>query len=257
MKKPFGLLVLIFFGCQSEQVKLPDQCADSTLSLTGSSTSANCGASDGSVQLEATGGEGPYSFSFPNMDANTSGTFSGIGSGTFTAEVADNAGCTVTAEITVSSAGGVAISSIDETDSGCDSSNGTITIAASGGAEPYTYSLDGAPEVSESSFNGLATGSYQVTVSDANDCETTQQVKILTGITLSSHVEPIITSNCAVSGCHNGSQSPNLSSATGIVSSASRIRARTSAGTMPPSGSLAQSQIDEIACWVNDGALNN
>jgi len=81
------------------------------------------------------------------------------------------------------------------------------------------------------------------------------------GVSYSQTIEPIIKSNCAVSGCHiNGQQGPTLETYGQISANAERILARTSNGTMPPAisgNSLTQTQIDEIACWVNDGAMDN
>ena len=43
-----------------------------------------------------------------------------------------------------------------------------------------------------------------------------------------------------------------------IQSSASQIKSLTQSGAMPKNGSkLSQTQLDAIACWVDDGALNN
>lgn len=81
------------------------------------------------------------------------------------------------------------------------------------------------------------------------------------GTSFSQTVNPIIQSNCAVSGCHvNGQQMPTLETYAQISANSARIKARTSNGTMPPpssSKSLSQKQIDDIACWVNAGAPEN
>lgn len=54
--------------------------------------------------------------------------------------------------------------------------NGTITITAAGGVEPYNYSIDGGTTyVSSGVFTGLAAGSYSVVVTDAISCESSAQ----------------------------------------------------------------------------------
>jgi hypothetical protein len=65
--------------------------------------------------------------------------------------------------------------------------------------------------------------------------------------------------SCAISGCHDGSVSslPNFSNLSVIQANASMIKSRTQSGNMPKTGSLTQNQIDLIACWVDDGALDN
>jgi len=81
------------------------------------------------------------------------------------------------------------------------------------------------------------------------------------GTSFSQTIHPIINSNCAISGCHvNGQQLPTLENYTQISSTAAKIKARTSNGTMPPSNSgksLSPEEIDAIACWVDAGAPEN
>lgn len=81
------------------------------------------------------------------------------------------------------------------------------------------------------------------------------------GVSFSNTIEPIISMNCAVSGCHvNGNQLPTLETYEQIAANAAMIRHRTSNGIMPPptSGiSISQEEIDNIACWVDAGAPQN
>lgn len=80
-------------------------------------------------------------------------------------------------------------------------------------------------------------------------------------VSLADDIEPIIASNCAVSGCHvTGSQFPDFTQKQNIISHASSIRTRTSNGSMPPpqSGrSLSSEQISKISCWVENGAKDD
>lgn len=77
------------------------------------------------------------------------------------------------------------------------------------------------------------------------------------GISFEDTIKPIIEENCAIAGCHNGSQNPDLRSFTEITSNKERIRIRTSQRSMPLGRTLTQAQIDAIECWVEQGALNN
>lgn len=52
----------------------------------------------------------------------------------------------------------------------CSIPDGTLRVSASGGKEPYLFSLNDLPGQAEGSFNGLAAGSYTVIVTDANAC---------------------------------------------------------------------------------------
>ena len=98
--------------------------------------------------------------------------------------------------------------------------------------------------------------------------------------TFTSIQSEVFSPTCATSGCHGGSQNPNLSAGqayNNLVNQASAqnpsmmrvkpgdsnnsylMKKLTGDGTsvMPPSGQLTQSKIDSIALWINTGALNN
>ena len=90
----------------------------------------------------------------------------------------------------------------------------------------------------------------------------------------------VFSKSCALSGCHNGTQDPDLSTGLaynnlvnvtslenpsmlrvkpGESSNSLLIKKLTGDGTsiMPPAGQLSQAKIDSIASWINKGALNN
>jgi hypothetical protein len=58
----------------------------------------------------------------------------------------------------------------------CD---GSITVSVFGGSAPYTYQMSGAPVTGAPSFNNLCTGTYNLTVTDANGCTISQNANIL------------------------------------------------------------------------------
>ncbi|SEI78544.1 hypothetical protein SAMN05192553_101284 [Cyclobacterium xiamenense] len=80
-------------------------------------------------------------------------------------------------------------------------------------------------------------------------------------VSLSNDVLPIITQNCAVSGCHvSGTSRVNLSIQSNILQHANQIRSFTQSGFMPPERSgnqLTDLQVETIFCWVDQGALDN
>ncbi len=147
-------------------------------------------------------------------------------------------------------------------DTNCINDNGSIVINATGGTPPYMYKLGNGAFTESESFSNLASGSYTILIRDSDGCSFSlnQQVdRGDTGISWSSEIQSIITTNCAVSGCHNGSQSPNLSNLSGVQANKETVKSRTGNGTMPPAGrtDLTADQIKKIACWVDDGAKNN
>src|SRR5204862_4797209 len=65
--------------------------------------------------------------------------------GPSTIAVTDNNGCTFTAAaVTVNNTGGPTDVVVTPTDASCGADNGTVTVGAvTGGAAPYTYSING------------------------------------------------------------------------------------------------------------------
>jgi len=83
--------------------------------------------------------------------------------------------------------------------------------------------------------------------------------------TFTADVKPIIETKCAISGCHNGDMGPDLNW-TNFEEFHKRVesglvRFRVTHHIMPPSdspaGPLTQEQINAIACWSDQGGLNN
>jgi hypothetical protein len=253
-----AFLSLWVWSCEYNQLETPIDCAAEgpKLSLI-KKANANCGESNGSVELSATGGIAPFVFSANNLGSNSDGIFTKVPAGSYSFSVSDANGCQHSLEIGVENTDGVSISKIDLKQAGCGSSVGEIEISGSGGTPPYSYKINSAPAQSTGIFSLLAAGKYTISILDDAGCEFSQEATIQSGISLSSHISSIVSTNCAISGCHNGSVSPDLRTSAAIISNANRIRSETASKSMPRGRTLTQTQIDQIACWVSDGAQNN
>jgi len=74
------------------------------------------------------------------------------------------------------------------------------------------------------------------------------------------NVNPIIQTNCAISGCHaaGSTNGPGaLTTYSQIKNVAVQIKSAVVSRFMPMNGSLTASQIQTISCWVDAGAPNN
>lgn len=86
-----------------------------------------------------------------------------------------------------------------------------------------------------------------------------------TAVSFSMTIAPLISNNCATTGCHkNNAQSPNLVSYQDISSQAARIKARAvdeNPSIMPPTSSgrpgLTAQQKSDLSSWISNGAPNN
>jgi len=137
-----------------------------------SSTSANCGASNGTVTIGAvTGGTGVMNYSFDGGPFNTQTLYTGQTATTHTVIVRDGNGCEYTETIGVSSSTGPTGLAVTSTPSACAPNDGTVTIGAvTGGTAGFTYSFNGSALSITTNYTGVAAGTYPVSVSDANSC---------------------------------------------------------------------------------------
>ncbi|MCB2206566.1 hypothetical protein KQI65_17620 [bacterium] len=120
-------------------------------------TSITCSNTTSTVTVSAAGGTPPYL---------------GIGTytkapGTYTFTVTDALGCTDTATITISGPSSLIVS-VNASPINCNGSSSTVTVSASGGTPPYT----GVGTFSKSA------GTHTFTVTDANNCSSSQTVTI-------------------------------------------------------------------------------
>jgi hypothetical protein len=259
--KMFSLIALLVLAgslsCEWEKMSPALDCASSPIIIDLiESNGAECGAANGSFVVNATGGEAPFTFTLEEI-STIDGVFENISAGSYNVRATDAKGCSETLTVTIQNLDGVNLTDAVTSDSGCNSASGTIQLSASGGQEPYIYSINGGTEQSSNMFGGLPNGTYAVSVKDQLGCEIIQNVQVFTGISFENSIQAIITNNCATSGCHNGSIFPDLRSFSNIQARASSIKARTANKSMPRGSTLSQEQIDIIACWVDDGALQN
>ncbi|MEM1319241.1 MAG: T9SS type A sorting domain-containing protein [Bacteroidota bacterium] len=133
-------------------------------------TDVSCaGSCDGTVSAAITSGSPPYSYLW--SDGVITAVNTGVCAGTYTVTVTDNNGCTITSSGVVNEPLELVITSRTITNVSCNGAcDGSAEINAGGGTMPYTYSLNGAPQVSTNSFTDLCAGSYLVVVTDANGC---------------------------------------------------------------------------------------
>lgn len=141
------------------------------LIFTGSPTSSLCLQSNGSVQLQATGGAGAYSYSNDNINFGSNSNFSGLPAGSYTFYIRDTANCQSTCNVIIqdsSTLTGAIDTIINPLCNGL--ATGEIDLTASLGNPPYSYIIgNGTPQTSPN-FTGLTAGTYALTVKDSEGC---------------------------------------------------------------------------------------
>jgi len=195
-------------GCTSTLNAVITQPNASLVSSVASTTNILCnGNSTGVVNINVNGGTAPYTYSWSN--GASSQNISGLSSGTYTVSVVDVNGCTAIASASLTQPTALT-ATVNTNNATCGVANGDATISANGGAGSYTYLWSNG--ATSASISNLNTGSYSVTVTDANGCSynTAANISNLNGPQAS------IASNTAVDcfGNSNGSLTVNVSGGT-------------------------------------------
>lgn len=152
--------------------------APTLLTATSVQTNVSCnGSCNGSITVTASGGTAPYQYSINGGAYQAGNAFTALCAGTYTITVKDANNCTVTLNKTITQPNVLALTLGTVVPATCGANNGSVTVSATGGTTAYTYSIGGAGQPSPI-FNGLAPGSYTVTVTDANGCTATVSATI-------------------------------------------------------------------------------
>lgn len=132
---------------------------------------ATCGLSNGGATASATGGTGPYSYSWNSFPVQASASLGGVGAGSYTVIATDANGCTASAMVNITSPSGLSISVVGTTAQTCfGTANGQATVLASGGNAPYSYSWNTVPVQNDATASSLTAGTYTATVTDGDGC---------------------------------------------------------------------------------------
>ncbi len=155
-----------------------------------------CQTMNGAIDITIIGGATPYTYSWSNGE--TTEDITGLAAGTYTVTITDNAGCEVSASYTINNTGsGVDITSTNVTDATCATcADGAIDIVMGGATAPYTFSWNTGDNTED--LTGLNPGIYDVTITNADGCDTTltffvlnvASVEGMNGIYLSIHPNP-------------------------------------------------------------------
>ncbi len=162
-------------------------------------TDISCnGAANGMVTVAAVEGSGlaPYEYSLDGGTYQSSGSFVNIGPGPHIVTIRDAHSCTFDVGFNITQPV-ILVASVNKSDVSCfGGSDGSVSVAGSGGTAPYEYSLNGGPFRTSGSFPGLPAGSYTVQVRDANLCTFVQKVMIMQPDAVSASAEVTIPVNC-------------------------------------------------------------
>ncbi len=169
----------------------------------GTVTPVTCfGEDDGTLTVNVTGGEAPYSYSISSepQKAVDSNIFENLAGGTYTVIVQDQNGCQVVVDNfqVVAPTAALAAEVIRVEDEECSTDdNGLIELELSGGTAPYSYSL-GDPNGTYAPITGtnmvlpdLDGGYYEIYLRDANGCSLPILQEVRLGVDLTASHETV------------------------------------------------------------------
>jgi gliding motility-associated-like protein len=185
---PYSITITDVNGCTAtanSNITSPSQ-----INLSVFNSNSTCGNANGTIIINASGGTGALNYSNNGgLTYQANGSFTGLGSGNYSIVVTDANGCSSTTSSSIAGAPGPVLSNQSSNNISCyNQSNGNITVTASNGTAPLSYSISSGLTQPTGVFNNLSAGNYTITVTDANGCSAattqllTQPSALLTSI---------------------------------------------------------------------------
>ncbi len=162
-------------GCTFTLTETVTQPANNLYTAIQASQNVNCyGGNNGNIDLTASGGTSPYTFSWSNGE--TTEDISNLQSGTYTVTVTDANGCYNNQTVTITQPSAALASAISGSQNILcfGGNNGNIDLTVSGGTAPYSFTWSNGASTED--LSGLTSGTYDVTVTDVNGCTTVNSV---------------------------------------------------------------------------------
>jgi len=146
----------------------------------GQKTDVLCsGENTGSATVKAEGGAGGYTYSWNTSPVQINAQATGLAAGTYIVTVTDANGCQATQSCTIKEPALIVLTIDSKTNIGCFGDNtGSATGSATGGTGALSYLWNTNPVQNMATATGLIAGTYQLTVTDENNCSKVQTVTL-------------------------------------------------------------------------------
>ncbi|MGQ0826764.1 MAG: gliding motility-associated C-terminal domain-containing protein [Bacteroidota bacterium] len=168
-------------------------------------------ASTGTATISVTGGTPTYMYTWL-PGGNSGATANGLTAGTYTVTISDSKGCTKNQNVIITEPSTSITTTPGSSAAACGSSNGTVSVTASGGTGLLTYSWTTPNNDITPTVTGLTPGTYTVIVSDSNNC--TQSALATVAGSPGPSLAVSSKTNITCNGLTNGSATVTVSSGT-------------------------------------------
>ena len=130
---------------------------------------ATCNNRNGTIIATGNGGLAPLRYSLADTNFQTGNTFNSLEAGTYIVKVKDANGCIDSMPAVIRQTGNPSIQA-SPSNTSCSAKDGNITVTATLGTPPYLFSKDDVVFQPGNIFSNLDSGSYKISVKDANGC---------------------------------------------------------------------------------------
>ncbi len=189
------------------------------------------GEASGAIDLIITGGTAPYDVIWSG-GLGTNEDPIDVLAGDYTVIVTDGDGCQILVSASVGQPDVITLFAVSD-QATCNQANGSIDLTVIGGTAPYTYQWDDVSGQTVEDPVGIAAGSYNVTVTDNNNCTATFSSDVSTPSALLSDATSV---DALCAGDANGS-----------------VDLTVSGGTLPYTYSWSNSETTEDLSGVGEG----
>ncbi len=163
-------------GCTSVQsVTIQDfDCSPVSLNFDAANVDCN-GEENGAATAVVTNGANPVTYAWSN--GGDTETINDLSAGNYTVTITDDNGCALIDEVTITEPTALKGNILGFENVDCNgNATGSASVEVSGGTPDYAYEWSSGGTIADET--GLPAGMHTVTITDANDCETTLQVTI-------------------------------------------------------------------------------
>ncbi|MDO4228206.1 MAG: T9SS type B sorting domain-containing protein [Capnocytophaga sp.] len=167
-------------GCETSTALTLTAPVQPTITYT--KTDINCyGESTGAIVVNVSAGAAPYQYSLNGVNRGSQNTFNNLIAGTYTITVTDAKNCETSEVVTITQpTAPLAIRAVITKLISCDptADRAEVSYSVSGGTPNYNDNQGGANYGTETRTISLGVGTHNITVTDANGCQTQTTVEV-------------------------------------------------------------------------------
>ena len=193
-------------GCKTmEEVIIGSSCPQ----LTVIKKEETCSEQNGIIEVIASQGTPPYTFSVDGTSFQSSPVFQGLQAGNYTIVIKDALNVLNSVDIVlINICPSVVLKAVDGY---CQDAGAKIMVKGEGGFPPYKYSIDGLTFVEEEVFNGLSDGVYTIIIKDAGGLTSSSSIEV------KNHLSPVVEAVVTDASCLDNDGKTYLRASQGTV----------------------------------------